>query len=40
LEENDISSSEVTNRDIKNKVDVAKLGIGITKVRKATRGAL
>jgi len=40
LEENDASSSEVIKRDIKNKIDVAKLGIGITKMRKATRGAV
>lgn len=40
LKEDDTSTSEETKRDIKNKIDVAKLGLGITKMKKATRGAV
>lgn len=40
LEENDASSSEDTKRDIKNKIDITKLGVGITKMKKVTRGAV
>lgn len=38
--DDDDKNSEVTKREIKNKIDVAKLGIGITKMRKVTRGAV
>jgi len=34
------SKSEDTKREIKNKIDVAKLGIGITEMRGVTRGAV
>jgi len=34
------NNSEDTKREIKNKIDVAKLGIGITEMRKVTRGAV
>lgn len=34
------NNSEDTKREIKNKIDIAKLGIGITKMRKVTRGAV
>lgn len=34
------NSSETTKKDIKNKIDISKLGVGITKLRKATRGAV
>lgn len=40
LEENANNNSEDTKRDIKNKIDVAKLGVGITKLKKVTRGAV
>lgn len=40
LEENVASSSEDTKRDIKNKIDITKLGVGITKMKKVTRGAV
>jgi len=33
-------SSEVTKKDIKNKIDVSILGVGITKMKKVTRGAV
>lgn len=36
----DAGSSEVTKKDIKNKIDVSKLGVGITKMKKVTRGAV
>lgn len=36
----DNSSSEITKRDIKNKIDVSKLGVGITKMKKVTKGAV
>lgn len=39
-EESKASTSEITKQEIKNKVNVAKLGVGITKMRKATRGAV
>lgn len=38
--ENDASSSEDTKRDIKNKIDITKLGVGINKMKKVTRGAV
>ncbi|KMQ95301.1 hypothetical protein RF55_4490 [Lasius niger] len=38
--EEDAGSSEVTKLEIKNKIDVSKLGVGITKMKKATRGAV
>lgn len=31
-------SSEVTKKDIKNKIHVSRLGVGITKIKKITRG--
>jgi len=34
------NSSETTKKDIKSKIDIAKLGVGITKLRKVTRGAV
>lgn len=34
------TSSETTKKDIKNKIDITKLGVGITKLRKVTRGAV
>jgi len=37
---NDASSSEVMKRDIKNKIDVSKLGVGITKMKQVTRGTV
>lgn len=40
VEEKDASSSEDTKRDIKNKIDIAKLGVGITKMKKVTKGAV
>lgn len=33
-------SSEVTKWDMKSKIDIAKLGVGITKMKKITRGAV
>jgi len=33
-------SSETTKKDIKKKIDISKLGVGITKLRKVTRGAV
>ncbi|KMQ84369.1 hypothetical protein RF55_17881 [Lasius niger] len=38
--EEDASSSEITKRDIKNKIDVSKMGVGITKMKKVTKGAI
>ncbi|KMQ86760.1 hypothetical protein RF55_14183 [Lasius niger] len=38
--EEDASSSENTKRDIKNQIDVSKMGVGITKMKKATNGAV
>lgn len=35
-----VNSSEATKKDIKSKIDVSKLGIGVTKVRKVKRGAV
>jgi len=40
LKEDDANSSEETKKDIKNKIDVTKLGLGITKMKKATKGAV
>lgn len=37
--EEDISS-EVTKRDIKRKIDISKLGLGVTKRKKVTEGAV
>lgn len=34
------NSSEATKKDIKNKIDISKLGVGITKLRKVTGGAV
>lgn len=34
------NSSETTKKDIKSKIDISKLGIGTTKLRKGTRGAV
>lgn len=34
------NNSEDTKRDIKKKIDVSKLGVGITKMKKVTRGAV
>lgn len=34
------NSSETTKKDIKSKIDISKLGVGITKLRKVTRGAV
>ncbi|EZA47905.1 hypothetical protein X777_15136 [Ooceraea biroi] len=34
------NSSEVTKREIKRKIDITKLGVGITKMTKVTRGAV
>ena len=34
------NSSEITKKDMKSKIDISKLGIGITKLRKVTRGAV
>lgn len=34
------SSSEKTKRDIKSKIDVSKLGVGITKMKKVNKGAV
>lgn len=36
----DAGSSDVTKNDIKNKIDVSSLGVGITKMKKITRGAV
>jgi len=33
MKENDASSSEVTKKNIKNKIDVSKLGVRITKMK-------
>lgn len=38
--EEEENSSEITKRDIKNKIDISKLGIGITKMRKVTEEAV
>lgn len=40
LKEDDTNSSEETKRDIKEKIDVTKLGLGITKMKKVTKGAV
>lgn len=40
LEEGEEKSSEMTKKDIKNKIDVSKLGVGITKMKKASGGAI
>lgn len=39
-EEEGDNSSEATKRDIKSKIDILKLGVGITKMKKVTRGAV
>lgn len=40
VEEKEASSSKDTKRDIKNKIDITKLGVGITKMKKVTRAAV
>lgn len=40
IDEIEENSSEVTKKDIKSKIDISKLGVGITKLKKATRGAV
>jgi len=40
LKEDETNSSEETKKDIKNKIDVTKLGLGITKMKKVTKGAV
>lgn len=40
VEEKEASSSEDTKRDIKNKIDITKLRVGITKIKKVTKGAV
>lgn len=39
-DEEEGKSSETTRKDIKSKINVSKLGIGITKMKKVTRGAV
>lgn len=39
VEENDARFSEMRKRDIKIKIDVSKIGVGITKMKRVTRGA-
>jgi len=39
-EKNDACSSDQTKRDIKSSIDVAKLGVGITSMKKVTRAAV
>lgn len=39
-EEEENNSSEDTKKDIKSKIDISKLGVEITKMRKVTRGAV
>jgi len=39
-EKSDACSSDQTKRDIKNSIDVAKLGVGITAMKKVTKGAV
>ncbi|KMQ83253.1 hypothetical protein RF55_20518, partial [Lasius niger] len=33
-------SSELTKNDIKNKIEISKLGVGITKMKRVTKGAV
>lgn len=40
MKNEEVNSSEDTKRDIKKKIDVSKLGVGITKMKKVTRGAV
>jgi len=39
-EKSDACSSDQTKRDIKNSIDVAKFGVGITTMKKVTKGAV
>jgi len=39
-EKSDACSSDQTKRDIKNSINVAKLGVGITTMQKVTKGAV
>lgn len=39
-DEEEGKSSETTRKDIKSKINVSKLGVGITKMKKVTRGAV
>jgi len=39
-EKSDACSSDQTKRDIKNSIDVAKLRVGITTMKKVTKGAV
>lgn len=39
-QEEEGKSSEATKRDIKNKIDISKLEVGITKMKRITRGAV
>lgn len=39
-EESGANSSEITKKDIKKTIDVSKLGVGITKMKKASGGAI
>lgn len=40
VEESEANSSEMTKKDIKKTIDVSKLGVGITKMKKASGGAI
>jgi len=40
LKESGVNSSKITKREIKNTTDISKLGVGIIKIKKATRGAI
>lgn len=40
LEESEANSSEMTKKEIKNTIDVSKLRVGITKMKKASGGAI
>lgn len=40
IDEKEETNSEATKRDIKSKIDISKLGVGITKIKKVTRGAV
>lgn len=39
-EEVEDNYSKITKRDIKSKIDISKPGVGITKMKKVTRGAV
>jgi len=39
-EKSDACSSDQTKRDIKNSIDIAKLRVGITAMKKVTNGAV